>query len=321
MDVGGRPFNGGAAMKTELGEMRVIDAHAHFFTQPFFQQFVEALRKELPTDDPYQGLADRLGWELPTLDHAALGKRWVEEMDKHGLDRMVLIASLPGDEDSILAASQAYLHRIIGYFMLDPTKSDAGDRMRKALAGGLRGICLFPAMHHFHAWEQRCYPVYEAAQNAGGIVFIHFGILKIGVRDKLGLPSRFDMRYSNPIDLHRVAKDFPKVTFVIPHFGCGFLREALIVGDQCPNVCVDTSSSNSWLNIMPLPLTLADAFRAALRVFGVERIFFGTDSTFLPRGWRRDIFDAQMQALKALKVTAEQARLVLGGNLARVLKL
>ena len=123
--------------------------------------------------------------------------------------------------------------------------------MRNAVAGGLRGVCLFPAMHHFHAWEERCYPVYEAAQSAGAVVFIHFGLLKIGVRDKLGLPSRFDMRFSNPIDLHRVAKDFPTMTFVMPHFGCGFLREALIVWDQCLNVYVDTFSSNPWVNTMP----------------------------------------------------------------------
>lgn len=308
-------------MKTELGEMRVIDAHAHFFSQPFFMQFVQALRPELPSDDPYRALAGRLGWELPTADHAALGKRWVQEMDKHGLDRMVLIASLPGDEDSILAAARAHPQRIIGYFMLDPTQPDAGDRARRALAGGLRGVCLFPAMHHFHVWEERCCPVYEAAQNAGAVVFAHFGILKIGVRDKLGLPSRFDMRFSNPIDLHRVAKEFPKTTFVMPHFGCGFLREALIVGDQCGNVCVDTSSSNVWVNTMPTPLTLADVFRAALRVFGPERILFGTDSTFLPRGWRRDVFDSQVQALKALEVTTQQARLIFGGNVARVLRL
>jgi predicted TIM-barrel fold metal-dependent hydrolase len=107
----------------------------------------------------------------------------------------------------------------------------------------------------------------------------------------------------------------------MPHFGCGFLREALIVGDQCANVCVDTSSSNLWVNTMPRPLTLAEVFRAALRVFGPERILFGTDSTFLPRGWRRDIFDAQVQALKALEVSAQEARLIFGGNLARLLTL
>jgi len=308
-------------MRTELGEMRVIDAHTHFFSHPFFMQFVEAIKQDLSRDDPYRALGDRLGWELPSPDHAALGTRWVQEMDRHGLERMVLIASLPGDEGSVLAAVRAFPQRIIGYFMLDPTTPDAAERTRRALAEGLRGVCLFPAMHRFHVWEERCYPVYEAAQATGAIVFTHFGILKIGVRDKLGLPSRFDMRFSNPIDLHRVAKDFPGVTFVMPHFGCGFLREALIVGDQCGNICVDTSSSNAWVNTMPTPLTLTDVFRAALRVFGAERILFGTDSTFLPRGWRRDLFDAQVQALKALEVATQHARLIFGGNLTRLLKL
>lgn len=308
-------------MNTEWGEMPVLDAHAHFFSQPFFLQFVQALRGTLPGDDPYAALAARLGWELPTSDHVGLGRRWVAEMDRHGVNRMVLIASLPGDEGSVLQAVQAFPQRIIGYFMLDPTQPNAVERSRHALAEGLKGVCLFPAMHHFHVWDERCYRVYEAAQDAGAIVFTHFGILKIGVRDKLGLPSRFDMRYSNPIDLHRVAKDFPRVTFVMPHFGCGFLREALIVGDQCANVCVDTSSSNAWAEVMPIPLQLPDLFRAALRVFGPERILFGTDSTFFPRGWRRDIFDAQVKVLAAVRISAEHARMILGGNVTRLLRL
>lgn len=308
-------------MNTEWGDVQVLDAHAHFFSRPFFMQFLPALQATLPSDEPYTGLARRLGWDLPTSDHVALGRRWVQEMDRHGVGRMVLMASLPGDEGSILEAARSFPDRIVGYFMLDPTKPDAPDRVRQALAGGLKGVCLFPAMHHFHVWEERCYPVYEAAQAGGAAVFTHFGILKIGVRDKLGLPSRFDMRFSNPIDLHRVAKDFPNVTFVMPHFGCGFLREALIVGDQCANVCVDTSSSNGWVNTMPVPTTLEDIFRAALRVFGPSRILFGTDSTFFPRGWRRDIFEAQVHALTTLATSPESARLILGENLRRILRL
>jgi predicted TIM-barrel fold metal-dependent hydrolase len=308
-------------MNTKWGEVQVLDAHAHFFSQPFFMQFVQALRATLPTDDPYAGLAQRLGWELPTPDHVALGKRWVQEMDRHSVERMVLIASLPDDEESVLKAVHAFPQRIIGYFMLDPTRPDAVERSRQAVTAGLKGICLFPAMHHFHVWEERCYGVYEAAQAAGAVVFTHFGILKIGVRDRLGLQSRFDMRFSNPIDLHRVAKDFPRVSFVIPHFGCGFLREALIVGDQCPNVCVDTSSSNAWVDVMPTPLKLADVFRAALRVFGPDRILFGTDSTFFPRGWRRDILETQVKVLAELGVSGEHVRMILGENLKRVLRI
>jgi hypothetical protein len=64
-------------MNTEWGEVQVLDAHANFVSQPFFMQFVQALRGTLPVDDPYTALAQRLGWELPTSDHVALGRRWV----------------------------------------------------------------------------------------------------------------------------------------------------------------------------------------------------------------------------------------------------
>jgi predicted TIM-barrel fold metal-dependent hydrolase len=308
-------------MQSPFGEIRVLDAHAHFFSAPFFRQLAAASEPRRPPEEAYEALARRLGWELPSPDPLALGRRWVDEMDRHGVERMVLIASVPGDEDSIAAAATAFPDRILGYFMLDPTASDAAERTRRALARGLKGICLFPAMHHFHVWDSRCLPVYEAARSAGAAVFTHFGILKMGVRDMLGLPSRFDMRFSNPLDLHGVAKEFPEVPFVMPHFGCGFLREALMVGDQCGNVCVDTSSSNAWVRTMPEPLPLADVFRAALRVFGVERILFGTDSTFFPRGWRRDLFEAQIEIARQVGLEASQAARLFGGNLARILRL
>ena len=44
-------------------------------------------------------------------------------------------------------------------------------------------------------------------------------MLTVGVRRKLGLASPFDMRYSNPIDLHAIALLHPKLNFVVPHFG------------------------------------------------------------------------------------------------------
>ncbi len=81
----------------------------------------------------------------------------------------------------------------------------------------------------------------------GVVVFVHCGVLTVGVRAKLGLPSPFDMSFSNPLDLHAVALEFPKLNFVVPHFGAGYFREALMLCDLCPNVYLDTSSSNSWL--------------------------------------------------------------------------
>ena len=293
-------------MTTPWGDIEVSDAHLHFFSRPFFQ----ALAGATPLDE----VAQKLGWEIPAPDSTELASRWVGELDHYGLARTVLIASVPGDESSVGDAVRAYPHRFYGYFMLNPTAEDARDRARLAFEKlGMRAVCLFPAMHRFSVHDDRLRPIYEMAR----VVFVHTGVLTVGVRKRLGLPSQFDMRFSNPIDLHRIALDHPSTTFVLPHFGAGYFREALMLGDLCPNVCVDTSSTNSWMRYTP-GLTLLDVFRTALEVFGPQRLLFGSDSSFFPRGWNAEVLKAQVRILAALGVTLEQARVILGGNLERL---
>lgn len=307
-------------IQTPFGEVRVFDAHAHFFSHRFFQGLLEPVKERFGKEDPYGTMGKELGLELPEADPVKLAGRWVAEMDRHGVDRMVLMASAVGDEESGAAAVKAYPDRIAGYFMLDPTKPDAAVRARHALLQlGLQGIALFPAMHHFSAADERVWPIYHAAAERNAVVFVHFGLLKIAIRDRLGLPSKFDMRYSNPLDLHKPAKEFPSINFQIPHFGCGFFHEALMLGDLCGNVHLDTSSSNAWVKLMPYPLTVRDLFEKSLAVFGPSRLLFGTDSTVFPRGWRADVFREQAQILSDLKVSPADAAAILGGNLARLL--
>lgn len=307
-------------MQTPFGDVAVFDAHAHFFSQKFFQGLLEPIKARFGKDDPYGAMGQELKLELPEADPVKLAARWVAEMDLKGVDRMVLMASAVGDEESAAAAVKAYPERITGYFMLDPTKPDAAVRVRRALKdAGLKGVALFPAMHHLSAAEERVWPIYEAAAEHGAMVFVHFGLLKIAIRDRLGLPSKFDMRYCNPLDLHKAAKEFPKVNFQVPHFGCGFFREALMLGELCSNVHLDTSSSNAWVKQMPYPLTLRDLFEKSLAVFGASRLLFGTDSTVFPRGWRSDLFNEQMQVLADLKVSQSDVAAILGGNLVRLI--
>ena len=65
-------------------------------------------------------------------------------------------------------------------------------------------------------------------------------------------------------------------------------------------------------------LTLTEVFRTALEVVGPERLLFGTDSSFFPRGWQAGVLATQVAALDAAGATPEQSRLVLGGNFARL---
>ena len=286
----------------------------HFFSRAFFA----ALAAE--SGAAPEALGERLGWEIPAEAPEPLARRWAAELDRHGVESAALIASVPGDEASVAAAVACFPGRFHGYFMLNPVAPGAPERARQALAAGLRGICLFPAMHRYSVQDPRVRPVFEAA-GPGTVVFVHCGVLTMGVRNKLGLPSRFDMRYSNPIDLHAIALEFPRVHFVVPHFGAGYLREALMLCDLCANVHLDTSSSNSWRRYEPGEPPLEEIFRRTLRVTGPRRLLFGTDSSFFPRGWQHTVFESQTGALAAIGTSPDDARAILGGNLERLLRL
>ena len=55
-----------------------------------------------------------------------------------------------------------------------------------------------------------------------------------------------------------------------------------------PNLHVDTSRSNAWTKYTP-GLRLVNVFRQALAVLGPERMLFGSDSSFFPRGWQHAV--------------------------------
>lgn len=290
------------------------DAHCHFFSTQFFS----ALSRQRASGDTAADLCRELQWDDPG-DAAGLADRWVQELDRHGVGRAALMASVPGDEDSIAAAVARHPARIVGFFMLDPSAPDAVDRARRAAGAlGLRGICLFPAMHRVALDDERVARIVEvAAAHPGTAVFVHCGVLTVGVRRKLKLPSRFDLRLGDPLGVSRLALAFPQVPFIVPHFGAGLLREALMAADVCANVHLDTSSSNGWMRYHP-GLTLEAVFRAALDVAGPSRLLFGTDSSFFPRGWQKPVHDQQKAALSAIGAGAADQALVFGGNFDRL---
>ncbi len=299
------------------GPLAVSDAHVHFFSRGFFSSL--AAQKPGMT---MESMGQTLGWIMPGDDATALAAVWVAELDRHGVSRAALIASTPGDECSVEAAVAAYARRFFGYAMVNPLMQDAVARVQGALdSNHLHGICLFPAMHRYAVNGEAASAILDVvhATRPHTLVFVHCGALSVGVRDKLGLPSPFDLRYSNPADLHAVALRYPQLRFVIPHFGAGYFREALMVADLCANVYLDTSSSNRWMQYDPAPLDLRTVFRRALDLLGPRRLLFGTDSSFFPRGWHAAIFESQAKAAYELGISEHDAALIFGGNLERLM--
>ena len=175
-------------------------------------------------------------------------------------------------------------------------------------------------MHRYSIQDECVAAVLESISGRQGLViFVHCGVLSVGIRAKIGLSSQFDLRFSNPIDLHSIAFRFPVLNFVVPHFGAGYFREALMLADMCPNVYFDTSSTNSWVKYQAPMMEVRDAFRTSLNILGPHRLLFGTDSSFFPRGWHRAVFDSQVSLLFDLGVSGDDAELILGANLRRLL--
>ena len=299
--------------------MPINDAHCHFFSDQFFA----ALSRQRPpgTGQSTDDVVAALGWDPPGSPDA-LADRWTQELDRHGVARAAIIASEPGDESSVARAVARHPSRFVGFFMVDPTSAEGPGTIETALhEWTLRGVCLFPAMHRYALTDQRVEAVVQiAARHAGTAVFVHCGALSVGVRKKLGLQSRFEVRYGNPLDLHGLAASYPQVPFIIPHFGAGLFREALLVADLCPNIYFDTSSSNKWMAYHP-GLTLDTVLRQSLEVVGPDRLLFGTDSSFFPRGWNRAVHDAQVSALDRAGVDEGVRARILGANFDRLFPL
>jgi uncharacterized protein len=296
--------------------VQVCDVHCHFFSSRFLEILAKD-RRDIAPGDHAAVVSTLLGWDPPGPPDA-LADRWITELDRQKVARAAVIASIPGDEESVAAAIARHPSRLVGFFMLNPAAADAAERLSRAIGDWkLRGICLFPAMHHYRLDDERVTATFEAAATRAVAVFVHCGVLTVGVRKRLGLASPFNLRLGDPLALATVAAKFPKVPVIIPHFGAGFLRETLMAADQCPNIHLDTSSSNSWIKYHP-GLTLEAVFRQALEVVGTDRLIFGTDSSFFPRGWQRQIFEQQKATMDAIGVPADEQEKIFSGNFQRL---
>jgi predicted TIM-barrel fold metal-dependent hydrolase len=86
-----------------------------------------------------------------------------------------------------------------------------------------------------------------------------------------------------------------------------------MLAELCPNVYLDTSSSNSWMRYEGLDIRTV--LRRALDVAGAGRLLFGTDSSFFPRGWNHEVYETQTRAMLDLGISGTDARLILEENL------
>jgi len=245
-----------------------------------------------------------------TVERAAA--RWLAEFDRYGIAGAVFLALGPMPE-TLRRFAVKHPDRFFAFTFVNPWEAGGEKVLEKdILHRGFRGLKLYPSIQGFHAYDERAYPVYERAEALGIPVLFHFGVT---------LDYRSDLRFSNPLDLHPVARDFPGASFIVAHAGAGFFRETLFLAYHCANVFVDTSGSGTWMRYMPKPLTRHEVIERLLAVFGPDRILFGSDSRHASEGYRHWLLEEHRQILESLRVPDDDQRKILGRNMARLLKI
>jgi uncharacterized protein len=305
-----------------IGRIPVLDCHAHFPVRggqdPAREAYI-ARHGQAKWDRVMGWLSEdqrgwRRAWGFPDPEPAGsddeMAERWAAEVDRHHLIRIVFVTGGGNDRLAKIVAGQA--DKFVGFAHHDPFHPGAAAELERAVTTlGLRGYKLIAPLLSDSIADDRLWPVWESAERLGIPVLIHFGPLRYQ-----GIVAHPNM---SPLTLQDVARAFPGIPFIIPHFGCGYPRELLHLAWVCGNVHVDTSGSNEWMRWMPYDLTLGGVFRKFLETVGPRRLLFGTDSSWFPRGFAVRYLEEQLRACMELGCGDDTMRAIFAGNAARLL--
>ncbi len=246
-------------------------------------------------------------------EEAALADRWAEEVDRYDLEKVVFITG--SSNDALAAVVRRHPDKFCALAFHDPCGEGAAEELERAHRElGVRGYKMIGPRFSRPLEDPSLAPIWRYLADNRLYVLIHFGLLGRGG----GVAWHPQI---NPLTLYPVAREYADVSFVVPHFGCGYPRELLHLCWSCPNVLVDTSGTNEWMRWTPYPLDLETLFRRFYETVGPERIVFGTDSSWFPRGFAYRYLQDQLRVCHWLNLKPEDVRAIFRDNAARLLRL
>lgn len=247
-------------------------------------------------------------------DDREQAQRWVDDMDAKGLERVNFM--MGGGNDNLAKIIKMHPERFTGFAHHPLFGEGAAEELERAVTQlGLKGYKLIASGQSKPIDSEEAYPVWAVAEKLQIPVLAHFGVLGGG-----GGPA-YNARNLNPLTFWKVLSDFPTMKLVVPHFGACYWRELLQLCWQCPNVYVDTSGSNQWMRWMPYDLELKKLFRKSVETIGPERLLFGTDSSYFPRGFSAEYLREQLKTCYELGLREEEISMIFHDNAAGLLKL
>ncbi|HNV37057.1 MAG TPA: amidohydrolase family protein [Rectinema sp.] len=320
--------------------MRVIDSHVHFPENKIIDDGTATL------ENSNKGIGDTSGraqtqkgvgfaskkhqawlsseknrwesaWQFPEAQDVSASEGeiyWAKELDIYNFLKGIVFVTA-GSNQFVAELVARHPGKFYGYAHHNPLLPDAAERLEKAIKEqGLRGYKILGPRVDTPLCNKVFDPIWEVAQKYEIPILIHFGIMGAAG----GIASHVNI---NPLAIHDVAKRFPDVPFIVPHFGTGYLFEILNLCWACPNIYIDTSGSNQWMRWMPYDVTLDSLFRKFRETIGASRIIFGTDSSWFPRGFTLDYLKAQNRAMTDVGYSEDEKDMIFYRNIAYLLRI
>lgn len=229
----------------------------------------------------------------------------LRRMDRAGVEKALVWLRPPYmreiDESNayVYSAVQAHPDRLLGFGWADPRLGveKAKDMARRCIEEyGFYGVKLNGAQNSFMIDDPKLsLPVIEVIVKTGRLLAFHIG------------SDAFEN--THPFRLRKIARMYPGTPVLVVHMGgvghADMTSAVIEVAQECPNLTLIGSS-------VRYPAVLK-----AIKTLGAERVCFGSDTPFA-------LMHVEVAAYKALlsgEVSDAEAQCIMGGNMARLMKL
>lgn len=203
--------------------MKIIDAHLHFF--PVSAQFTES--------------AQNAG-HFATIEHLAetfkqnhivlgIGMGTVGKENNSEISHPLLLAFDRKTRPQFLVHCLGVDTAAITKANLSASLQSFEEKLQWKESVGLK---VYAGYQHFYVNDSVYHPFYELAEQYDVPVVIHTG-------DTANAQGK--LKYSHPLTVDEVAVNFPRVNFVMAHYGNPWIVDATEVAKKNPNVYVDLS--------------------------------------------------------------------------------
>ncbi len=256
------------------------------------------------------------GWEKP--------EKIVAEMDKHGIDKLVLFSPYPGEttneySDAFLFNSKRqrevasyvaevqreYPDRIIGFIWLEPRLEDAVEILEWAIADlELKGVKMIP--YHWYPYEKNLLKVYEKVEELGVPIIFHSGIL-------FGFEN--SSRYCRPVNYEVLVK-YPKLRFALAHVGWPWVDECIALWGRFRHAARG-GKVQMYIDATPGTPRIyrRETFQKLLAYGAGDYMLFGSDSRASSLGYSKEVVKMDIDILeKELGASRNQVEKYMGLN-------